>query len=85
MVAAPILDRQGEVIGALYGERGRQSEAELPRIGKIEATLVELLACGVATGLARQQQEREAVRARVRFEQFFTADLADHLAASPIY
>ena len=83
VVASPILDKQGQVIGALYGERGRMSEADLPRIGKIEATLVELLACGVATGLARQQQEREAVRARVRFEQFFTADLADHLARKP--
>jgi hypothetical protein len=43
------------------------------RSAPIEATLVELLACGVAAGLARQQQEQEALRARVQFEQFFTA------------
>jgi adenylate cyclase len=83
VVAAPILDRQGAVIGALYGERGREPDLSLRKIGKIEATLVELLACGVAAGLARQQQEQEAMRARVRFEQFFTAELADHLAREP--
>lgn len=83
VVAAPILDRQGVVIGALYGERGREADYSLRPIGKIEATLVELLACGVANGLARQQQEQEALRARVRFEQFFTADLAEHLARRP--
>jgi len=54
VVAAPILDRQGNVIGALYGERRQGSGALLiPRIMKIDAMILELLASGVATGLAR--------------------------------
>src|SRR5207244_1819701 len=55
----------------------------VPTVGKLEAMLVELLACGVATGLARQQQEEAALRAQVRFEQFFTPELAQQLAQDP--
>src|SRR5262249_39402786 len=43
----------------------------------------EVLACAVAAGLARVEQERAALAERVRFEQFFTADLARQLAAQP--
>jgi adenylate cyclase len=83
VVAAPLLHPDGRVIGALYGERSWEGE-KLPRpVGKLEAMLVELLACGVATGLARQEQERAALAAHVRFEQFFTPELARHLAQEP--
>jgi len=84
VVASPILDRHGDVIGALYGDRyvGTRSSAGM-RISKPEAVLVETLACGVAAGLARMEQEREAVAARVRFEQFFSAELAEQLALQP--
>jgi adenylate cyclase len=83
VVAAPLLSPEGEVIGALYGER-RRVPGEPPRpVGKLEALLVELLACGVATGLARQEQEKAALAAAVRFEQFFTPELARHLAREP--
>src|SRR5947199_9642796 len=44
---------------------------------------VELLAIGVAEGQARVEQERVAAAARVQFEQFFTPELARHLAARP--
>jgi adenylate cyclase len=84
VVAAPILNRQGDVIGALYGERRQGSGlANLPRIMKVDAMLVELLASGVATGLARLEQEEAAVAARVQFEQFFTPALARELALRP--
>ncbi len=84
VVAAPILNRHGEVIGALYGERrsGGRS-AGLPRIQPLDAMLVELLASGVASGIARIEQEKAAVAARVQFEQFFTPELAAELAARP--
>ena len=84
VVAAPILDRQGVVIGALYGERrqGGQSTG-LPRIRKLDAMLMELLAGGVAAGLARIEQEKATLAARVQFEQFFTPELARELAARP--
>jgi adenylate cyclase len=84
MVAAPILDRRREVIGALYGDR-RQNHAlpSLRPITKLEAMLVELLAGGVAAGLARVEQEQAVLRARVQFEQFFTPELSRQLAAQP--
>jgi adenylate cyclase len=45
--------------------------------------LVELIASGVAAGLARIEQERAAVAARVQFEQFFTTELAQQLEKDP--
>jgi adenylate cyclase len=84
VVAAPILDRNGEVIGALYGDRRRESPlSSSGPITELEASLVELLARGVAAGLARLDQERAALEARVRFEQFFTPQLARQLERNP--
>jgi adenylate cyclase len=84
VVAAPILNPQGEVIGALYGDRRQGSLiAGPPQISKLEAMLVELLASGVAAGLARLEQERAVLAARLQFEQFFTPELASQLAAEP--
>ncbi len=84
VVASPILNRQGEVIGALYGDRhaGQETAGTMP-LTKLEAMLMELLAGGVAAGLARVEQERAALAARVQFEQFFTPELAHQLAANP--
>jgi len=84
VVAAPILDRHGSVIGALYGERRRQGTEAAPRpIAKLEAMLVEVLASGVAAGLARVEEEKIALRTRVQFEQFFSPNLARLLADNP--
>lgn len=84
LVAAPILDGQGNVIGALYGDRrsgGVSSGA--PDISAFEAKLVELLASGIAAGLARVKEEQAALEARVQFEQFFTPQLAAQLERDP--
>src|SRR5205823_1634070 len=51
LIAAPILDRQGNVIGTLYGDRGEEAGAR--PITKLQAMLVQLLASGVAAGLAQ--------------------------------
>ncbi len=84
VVAAPILDRAGEVIGVLYGDRRREGMGVAPpALTKLEAMLVELIATGVAAGLARLQQEKAALTARIQFEQFFTAELAHQLATQP--
>ena len=84
LVAAPILNGAGEVIGALYGDRrsGGASSGS-PRITEFEAKLVELLASGIAAGLARLKEEQAAVAARVQFEQFFTPQLAMQLQRDP--
>ena len=84
VVAAPIMDPAGAVIGALYGEcRADSVNRKTDRITKLEAMLVELLAGSVATGLARIEQEKAAVEAKVRFQQFFTPELSRQLAANP--
>lgn len=75
VIAAPILDQHGEVLGVLYGDRRQLGKP----ISRIEAMLVELLACGVSSRLARLKEEQ----ATLRFEQFFTPQLAKHLTARP--
>jgi len=83
VVAAPILDRRGAVIGALYGER-RLIDCEVAEpISLLEAMLVEVLASGVAAGLARVEQERVALRARLQLEQTFGPRLAAKLERHP--
>jgi adenylate cyclase len=84
VVAAPIFDRNGEVIGVLYGDRIEHDGSGFgPRISRLEAMLVEVLAGGVAAGLARIEQEKVALASQVRFEQFFTPELSQQLTAEP--
>lgn len=83
LVAAPILDRHGSVIGAVYGDRRGGLSGSGPRISQLEAMFVELLACGVAAGLARLKEEKAAVTARVKYEQHVTPKLAAFLEQNP--
>jgi adenylate cyclase len=84
LVAAPILNGAGQVIGALYGDRrSGASGGGVPQITAFEAKLVELLASGIAAGLARLKEEQAAIAARVQFEQFFTPQLAAQLQRDP--
>ncbi|MCU0242775.1 MAG: adenylate/guanylate cyclase domain-containing protein, partial [Vicinamibacteria bacterium] len=82
VVAAPIFDAGDQVVGALYGTRD-VTNAPGKGLGAIEAQVVQLLAAVAGTGLARQTQEADAARARVQFEQFFSPQLAAHLARDP--
>jgi adenylate cyclase len=84
IVAAPILNAAGDVIGALYGERrGEPVRRSTGPVSKLEAMLVELLAGAVAAGLARMEEEKNAAAARVRYEEFLTPELARQLVARP--
>ncbi len=83
VVVAPILDRDGAVLGVLYGDRLEDNTRVGVSITEVEARLVELLASGVAAGLARLEQEKKALAAQVQFEQFFTPELARHWPAQP--
>ncbi len=84
LVAAPILNRRAEVVGAIYGDRRRRQDGRVDlQITEVEAILVELLSTSVAAGLARLEQEKAAVEARVLFEQFFTPELSRQLEAQP--
>ena len=84
-VASPIVDgHDGNVIGALYGHRSRGFGGSEGRdISPLEALLVETLACGLATGLARVKEKEKAVAERVKFAQFFTPKLAAQLESQP--
>jgi adenylate cyclase len=84
VVAAPILGRDGEVVGILYGDRVMADDRLIPpRMTKLDAMLVETLACATAAGLARLDQEKAALSAEVRFGQFFSPELSRHLASNP--
>ena len=84
VVAAPVLARSGQVIAVLYGERRLKSLLAQGRpASQLEALLIEVLAVGLAAGLARVEQERAALAVQTQFEQFFTPELARVLAAQP--
>lgn len=84
LIAAPILNRKAEVVGALYGDRRRRPGGRVDlQITEVEAILVEMLSTSVAAGMARLEQETAAVEARVLFEQFFTPELSHQLEAQP--
>jgi adenylate cyclase len=83
VVAAPILDRNGTVIGALYGERQLTGSQAHEPISQLEAMLVEVLASGVAAGLARLDQERVALQSRLQMEQYFGQRLGAELFERP--
>jgi adenylate cyclase len=82
VVCSPICDRAGNVRGALYAER-RRSVGDTSELGPTDATFAEVLAYTISAGLERQRQEREAAEQRVRFEQFFSRELAEQLAVNP--
>ncbi|MHC4879656.1 MAG: adenylate/guanylate cyclase domain-containing protein [Planctomycetota bacterium] len=83
VVAAPILDENNTVIGAVYGDRTIRSPDESKQIGEWEAMLIELLACTVASGLQRLRQQEQVASLRSQFEQFFTRELAQQLEQDP--
>ena len=74
----------GQVIAILYGERRLHSMLKAARpVSRLDAMLVEVLAVGLAAGLARVEQEHAALSFRTQFEQFFTPELARQLATRP--
>ncbi len=84
VVAAPVLDRSGQVIAILYGERRLESMLQAVRpVSKLDAMLVEVLAVGLSAGLARVKEERAALALQTQLEQFFTPELARQLMARP--
>ncbi|MCY2988902.1 MAG: adenylate/guanylate cyclase domain-containing protein [Planctomycetota bacterium] len=78
-VVSPIFGLQDNVVGALYGSRTPSGLVSRGPISPLEAQLVQLLAAAASTNLARAA----AVRTRVQFEQFFSAELAQELERDP--
>lgn len=81
VVASPILSRNNEVLGVLYGVRRSDELPNRREISELEAKFVQLLAASVGTGLARAEHEADAARVRVQFEAFFSEKLVSRLQA----
>lgn len=79
VVASPILVN-GEVVGAIYGDRRRCSRpGQPPRISKIDAMMMDMLAACVASGVARIKIKEKADQ----YKHFFGPDLARHIEDQP--
>ncbi len=72
VVASPIFDAQDQVVGALYGTRGRTPRSR--EIGPLEAQLVQVLATAVGAGLIRLEQDMRASQLRIAAEAAQAAD-----------
>jgi signal transduction histidine kinase len=72
VVASPIFDAHDQVIGAVYGSRGRTPRSR--EIGPLEAQLVQVLATAVGAGLIRLEQDMRASQLRVAAEAAQAAD-----------
>src|SRR5262245_10567167 len=83
VVAAPILNDDGEVVGVVYGARLLKPSSLKLEIRPLEAQLVQVLATAVEAGLARVESEAQAARRRIQFEQFFSTELASELDRDP--
>jgi len=83
VVASPILNPVGQVIGAVYGDRQIECGSLRPPIDQLDAKLVEIMACGVSGGWSRMEQERTAAARRIQFERFVTKEVARELEEDP--
>jgi len=69
VVASPVLDRHGQVAGAVYGVRFRDAGAAGAGVRALEAQVVQVLAAAVGAGVTRLEVEAEALRRRLELEQ----------------
>ena len=84
VIAAPILNTDGSVNGVVYCDRTiQQGTSNARAITRLDAQLLTLLACGVASGLARIEQAEAAQLMTSQFEQFFTPELTQELKSNP--
>jgi adenylate cyclase len=72
------------VIAILYGERRLEGLLATGRsVSRLDAMVTEVLAVGLAAGLARLEEQRAMLALQTQFEQFFTPELARQLATRP--
>jgi len=83
LVLAPVRGEYGEIIAAVYGVRHGRGDNRRLGVRTLEARVIEVLADGVAAGLARRQQEVDAARRQVLLEQTFSPEVAQHLLRQP--
>lgn len=76
VVAAPILDRNGQLVAVLYGDRWLMLQMDQDDVTDVEALLLDVLASAVSGGLARQAEEKS----RAGLSEFFSPRVASMLA-----
>ena len=88
VIASPILDAESTVIGTLYGDV--RTSLDTREISELEAKMVEVLACAVASGLSTRKHQEEAIQHQIKaaekqamLEQFFSPQLATKLLEQP--
>jgi adenylate cyclase len=83
VVASPIFNAEEEIVGAVYGSRDTRAEGTGKGIEPLQAQIVQILAAAVSAGLARIDQEKEAARLKVQFEEFVSPEIARELQRNP--
>jgi adenylate cyclase len=74
-VASPIFDENQQIVAALYGDRLMGESENTEPIGELEAALLEVIASGISSSLALQQEQR----LRTAMAQFFSPVVLEQL------
>ena len=82
VAAAPLLDAQGAVIGAIYGHRLATSDSSRVPVNRLLALSVELLASAVSSALVRMQQGQGHAPSG-SFADFFPPQVSRRVADAP--
>jgi adenylate cyclase len=83
VVASPIFHASGEIVGVVYGSRDTRTDSSTGGIQPLQAQIVQILAATVSAGLARIDQEKEATRLKIQFEEFVSPEIAQELQRNP--
>jgi adenylate cyclase len=83
VVASPIVDSGGELVGAAYGVRFDHASNSRRGIRPLEAQFSQAVADAVSAGFCRAAREAEVVRLRTRLEQVFPPSVTHELERNP--
>lgn len=83
VVAAPILDSAGDVMGMVYGLRVDHANNHRRGIRPLEAQFTQAVSDTVSAAYKRLTKEAEAAKLRAQLEQVFSPALARSLDANP--
>jgi adenylate cyclase len=83
VVASPIFNASEDIVGVVYGSRDTRADSTSRGIHPLQAQIVQILAASVSAGLARIDQEKEASRLKVQFEEFVSPEIARELQRNP--
>jgi adenylate cyclase len=83
VVASPIFNASEEIVGVVYGSRDTRTDSSSGGIQPLQAQIVQILAATVSAGLARIDQEKEATRLKIQFEEFVSPEIAQELQRNP--